>query len=123
MNKLKNQVQLIGHLGRDPEILELQDGKKLAKVSIATSESYTNKDGDKVEDTQWHNLIAWTGIADIFEKYLQKGSYIAVEGKLQQRSYEDKDGKQRYITEIVVQDILMLDGKTKKGKVDSKVTA
>ena len=77
MNKLKNQVRLIGHLGKDPEILDLQDGKKLAKVSIATKESYTNKDGDKVEDTQWHNLVAWMPLADLFEKYLKKGCLVA----------------------------------------------
>ena len=112
MNKLKNQVQLIGHLGKDPEIVDLQDGKKLAKVSIATNESYTNKTGEKVEDTQWHNLIAWRAMAELFEKYLKKGSYVAVEGKLQQRSYEDKEGKTRYMTEVNVQELLMLDSKS-----------
>ncbi|NNF01299.1 MAG: single-stranded DNA-binding protein [Bacteroidia bacterium] len=114
MNKLKNQIRLIGHLGKDPEIKEFNEGKKLAKTSIATSDSYTNKDGDKVEETQWHNLVAWGGIAEVFEKYLKKGSFIAVEGKLQQRSYEDKDGKTKYITEVNVQEMLMLDSKTKK---------
>ena len=114
MNKLKNQVQLIGHLGKDPEIVDLNDGKKLAKVSIATNDSYTNKSGDKVEETHWHNLVAWRGIAEVFEKYLKKGSYVAVEGKLQHRSYEDKEGNTKYITEVNVQEMLMLDSKTLK---------
>jgi single-strand DNA-binding protein len=111
MNNLKNRVQLIGNLGMNPEIKNLESGKKLAKFSIATNESYKNAKGEKIEDTQWHNLIAWGKTADIIEKYLQKGTEVAVEGKLTNRSYDDKDGNKRYITEIVVNEILMLGNK------------
>ncbi len=111
MNNLKNKVQLIGNLGMNPEIKTLESGKKLAKFSIATNESYKNAKGEKVEDTQWHNLIAWGKTADIIEKYLQKGNEVAVEGKLTNRSYDDKDGNKRYITEVVVNELLMLGGK------------
>jgi single-strand DNA-binding protein len=112
MNNLKNKVQLIGNLGMNPEIKTLESGKKLAKFSIATNESYKNAKGEKVEDTQWHNLIAWGKTADIIEKYLQKGNEVAVEGKLTNRSYDDKDGNKRYVTEIVVNELLMLGGKS-----------
>jgi|TARA_B100000809_G_scaffold70283_1_gene67759 single-strand DNA-binding protein len=111
MNNLKNRVQLIGNLGMNPEIKNLESGKKLAKFSIATNESYKNAKGEKIEDTQWHNLIAWGKTADIIEKYLQKGTEVAVEGKLTNRSYDDKDGNKRYVTEIVVNEILMLGNK------------
>jgi single-strand DNA-binding protein len=111
MNTIKNKVQLIGNLGMNPEIKNLDSGKKLAKFSIATNESYKNAKGDKVEETQWHNLIAWGKTADIIEKYLQKGNEVAIEGKLTNRSYDDKDGNKRYITEIVVNEILMLGSK------------
>ena len=111
MNTIKNKVQLIGNLGMNPEIKNLDLGKKLAKFSIATNEFYKNAKGEKVEDTQWHNLIAWGKTADIIEKYLQKGNEVAIEGKLTNRSYEDKDGNKRHITEIVVNEILMLGSK------------
>ncbi len=111
MNNLKNKVQLIGNLGMNPEIKVLESGKKLAKFSIATNESYKNVKGEKIEDTQWHNLIAWGKTADIIEKYLQKGNEIAIEGKLTNRSYDDKDGNKRYVTEIIVNDLLMLGSK------------
>jgi len=111
MNNLKNRVQLIGNLGMNPEIKTLESGKKLAKFSIATNESYKNAKGEKIEDTQWHNLIAWGKTADIVEQYLQKGNEVAIEGKLSNRSYDDKDGNKRYVTEIVVNELLMLGGK------------
>lgn len=111
MNTLRNKVQLIGNLGNNPEIKTLDSGKKLAKFSIATNESYKNAEGEKVTDTQWHNLIAWNKTADIVEKYLEKGKEIAVEGKLTSRSYDDNDGNKKYITEIVVTELLMLGGK------------
>jgi len=111
MNALKNKVQLIGNLGKDPEIITLESGKKLAKFSIATNESYKNAKGEKVEDTQWHNVIAWNKTAEIVEKYLVKGNEVAVEGKLTTRNYEDKDGIKKYITEIVVNELLMLGNK------------
>ena len=110
MNNLKNKVQLIGNLGMNPGIKILESGKKLAKFSIATNESYKNAKGEKIEDTQWHNLIAWGKTADIVEQYLQKGNEVAIEGKLNNSSYDDKDGNKRYVTEIVVNELLMLGG-------------
>lgn len=111
MNALRNKVQLIGNLGMNPEIKTLDSGKKLAKMSIATNESYTNAKGDLVKETQWHNLIAWGKTVDIIEKYLKKGSEVAIEGKLINRNYLDKDGLKRYITEIQINELLMLDKK------------
>ncbi|MDF1672451.1 MAG: single-stranded DNA-binding protein [Vicingaceae bacterium] len=111
MNNLKNKVQLIGNLGNTPEVINLETGKKLAKFSIATNESYKNTKGEQIKDTQWHNIIAWGKTADIIEKYLEKGSEVAIEGKLVNRSYDDKDGNKRYITEILVNELLMLGNK------------
>jgi single-strand DNA-binding protein len=111
MNALRNKVQLIGNLGMDPEVKSLDGGKKLAKVSIATSETYKNSKGEQIKETQWHNLIAWGKTAEIIEKYLKKGSEVAVEGKLINRNYIDKEGVKRFITEIEVSEVLMLDSK------------
>ncbi|MDT0605900.1 single-stranded DNA-binding protein [Croceitalea rosinachiae] len=108
MNALKNKVQLIGNLGQDPEIVTMDNGNKLAKFSIATSENYKNAQGEKVEDVQWHNIVAWGKTADIVENYLTKGKQVAVEGKLTHRSYETKEGDKRYITEIRCNELLML---------------
>ena len=111
MSTLRNKVQLIGNLGNNPEIITLESGKKLAKFSIATNESYKNSQGEKVTDTQWHNIVAWNKTAEIIEKYLTKGKEIAIEGKLTSRSYETKEGEKRYITEVVVNELLMLGNK------------
>jgi len=111
MNTLRNKVQLIGNLGNDPEIITLESGKKLAKFSLATNESYKNSEGEKITQTDWHNLIAWGKTADIIEKYVTKGKEIAVEGKLTSRSYDDKEGNKRYVTEVVVNEVLMLGNK------------
>ena len=108
MNTLRNKVQLIGNLGNDPEIINLESGKMLAKFSIATNENYKNADGEKITDTQWHNVVVWGKTASIVEKYLTKGKEVAVEGKLTNRSYETKDGEKRYVTEIVCNELLML---------------
>ena len=108
MNTLRNRVQLIGNLGNDPEIIDLESGKKLAKFSIATNESYKNAQGDVVKNTEWHNVIAWGKTAEIIEKYLAKGNEVAIEGKLTSRSYEDKEGIKRYVTEINCNELLML---------------
>ena len=107
MNALKNRVQLIGHLGQDPEVKQT-NGSTLARFSLATTERYKNKQGERVEDTQWHNIVIWGNLAEIAEKYLQKGKEIALEGRLSHRSYEDKDGNKRYITEVVANEFLML---------------
>lgn len=108
MSTLRNKVQLIGHLGQDPEIINLESGKKLAKFSLATNETYKNQKGERVTDTQWHNIIAWGKTAEIIENYLAKGKEVAVEGKLTSRSYDDKDGQKRYITEVVCNELVML---------------
>lgn len=113
MNNLKNSVRLIGNLGMSPEVKETANGKKLAKFSIATNESYKDENGQKVEETIWHNLIVWGKQADIAEKYLTKGSEVAIEGKLSNRNYTDKDGIKRYVTEIIVNEFLLLGSRTK----------
>lgn len=112
MYALKNKVQLIGNLGNAPEVKTTENGKKLARFSVATNESYRNAGGEKVTETTWHNLVAWGKVADIAEKYLAKGSEVAIEGKLINRSYTDKDGNKKYITEIQVNELLMLGSKT-----------
>ncbi len=111
MYSLRNKVQLIGNLGKTPEIRTTESGKKLVKFSVATNEIYTNQKGEKVKETQWHNLVAWGKLADIAEKYLNKGSEIAIEGKLISRDYTDKEGNKKYVTEIQVNELLMLGGK------------
>ena len=113
MKNLKNKVQLIGNLGSDPEVKQLESGKTVAKLPLATSEAYINSDDEKVTDTQWHNLVAWGKTAEFAEKYLKKGDKIAVEGKLVYRSYEDKEGIKQYVTEILVNEFLMLGSKDK----------
>lgn len=107
MTSLKNSVQLIGRLGNNPEIKNFDSGKKMASFSLATNEAYHNSKGEKVEDTQWHNIIAWGKKAELIENYLQKGNEIALEGKLINRSYE-KDGVKKYITEVSMNELLML---------------
>jgi single-strand DNA-binding protein len=111
MYALKNKVQLIGNLGNAPEVKTTESGKKLARFSVATNESYRNTKGEKVTETTWHNLVAWGKVADIAEKYLNKGSEVAIEGKLINRSYTDKDGNKKYITEVQVNELLMLGSK------------
>lgn len=108
MSSLKNKVQLIGNLGTDPEIITLDSGKLLAKFTLATNDYYNNANGERVQNTEWHNILAWNKNAEIIEKYVSKGQEIAIEGKLTNRSYEDKEGVKRYITEIVVNELLML---------------
>lgn len=112
MNNLRNSVRLIGNLGAAPEVKNLDKGNKVAKLALATNESYTNAKGEKVTDTQWHNLVAWGKTAEIVEKYLNKGSEVAIEGKLTSHSYTDKQGVKKYVTEVVVNEILMLDKKS-----------
>ncbi|MGD0581381.1 MAG: single-stranded DNA-binding protein [Bacteroidales bacterium] len=108
MNTLKNRVQLIGNLGMDPETKTLESGKKVVKFTMATSDSFKNGDGQKINETTWHNVVAWNGLADIAGKFLKKGGQVAVEGKIVYRSYEDKNGVTKYITEIVANELLLL---------------
>ena len=105
---MKNTVQLIGHVGQDPEVKSLEGGKKLANISIATNEVYYKENGDKVEKTEWHRVTAWGKTAEIIEKYVTKGKEIAIEGKLTHRSYDDKDDVKRFITEVVANEVLLL---------------
>jgi single-strand DNA-binding protein len=105
---MKNKVQLIGHVGQDPEIKTFDGGKKVANLTIATNEVYYKENGDKVEQTEWHKISAWGKTAEIIEKFVTKGKEIAVEGKLTHRSYDDKDGNKRYVTEVVVNELLLL---------------
>lgn len=102
---------LIGHLGKDPEVRHLDNNSVVANFPLATSESYTDKQGNRVEQTEWHNIVLWRRLAEIAEQYLRKGSMIYVEGRIRTRSYEDRDGNKRYITEIVCNNMQMLDKK------------
>lgn len=108
MSTLRNKVQLVGNVGQEPTITDLESGKKVARVSLATNENYKNSKGEKVTDTQWHTLVAWGKTAEIIEKFVSKGNEIAIEGKLTSRSYDDKDGNKRYVTEVIVSEILLL---------------
>lgn len=103
MNEVQNMVQLSGNLGRDPEIRVFDGNKKMARFSIATPETITNALGEKIQQTQWHNAVAWGKTAELVEKSVSKGQHISVEGRLSSRSYLAKDGTRKYTTDIVVQ--------------------
>jgi single-strand DNA-binding protein len=111
MNSLRNRVQLIGHLGMNPQIKIMDSGSKLAKFTLATNETYTNSNGEKVTETEWHQVVAWNKTADLIESYLQKGKEVALEGKLTTRSWEDANGVKKYTTEIVCSEVLFLGGR------------
>ena len=104
---LKNKVQLIGNVGQTPDIRTTASGRKWARFSLATNEVYHNANGEKVKETQWHQLVAWGKLAELVEKFLPKGKELAVEGKLVNRSYTDKEGVKKYITEVHVNEILL----------------
>jgi len=112
MNNLRNKVQLIGNVGQLPEVKTLDNGKKVANLSLATNETYTNTNGEKITNTQWHNLVAWGKNAEIIEGYVKKGDEIAIEGKLQYETYNDKEGNKRYLTKVNINDLLMLGSKS-----------
>jgi single-strand DNA-binding protein len=116
MNSLKNRVTLIGNLGQDPETKTTESGKKVTKFTLATSDGYKNSDGQKVNETTWHNIVAWNGLADIAGRFLKKGKEVAVEGRIVYRNYEDKNGVTKYITEIVLNDLLLLRSGKNGGK-------
>lgn len=103
-----NKVILIGRLGKDPEVINFESGTKKTSFSLATGESYTNRNGEKIENTEWHNIVMWRKLAEIGEQYLRKGDPVYIEGKIRTRSYDDKDGNKRYITEIEVDNLSML---------------
>ncbi len=106
-----NKVILVGNLGKDPEVRYLEGGTAVANFTLATSETYKDKGGNRIEQTEWHNVVVWRGLAEIAEKYLRKGSMVYVEGKLRTRQWEDKDGVKRYTTEIIADNMTMLGGK------------
>lgn len=108
MSTLKNKVQLIGNVGNDPKVTVLENGKKVIRFSLATNENYKNAKGEKVQSTNWHNIVAWNKTAEIIEGYTVKGKQIAIEGKLTSRSYETKEGEKRYVTEVVINEVLLL---------------
>ena len=117
MSNLRNNVQLIGRLGKSPEVKQLESGRFVANVSIATNDIYKNAKGEKVIETQWHNLVAWGKNAENFQKILNKGDEVAIQGKLTHRSYEDKDDITRYVTEIVVNEFVKLSNKLQMANV------
>lgn len=106
-----NKVILVGHLGKDPEVRHLEGNVSVASFPLATSETY-NKDGKRIEQTEWHNIVMWRGLAEVAAKYLQKGKLVYIEGKLRTRSYEDREGVKRYATEIVAENFTMLGRKS-----------
>ena len=119
MNALRNKVQLIGHLGAKIEVKTLESGKVVGNVNLATNEVYKNQKGEKITETTWHRLVIWGKNAEVLDKYTDKGSEIAVEGKISNRDYTDKDGVKRFITEIVVNEILLMGEKTAKMKEEA----
>jgi single-strand DNA-binding protein len=108
MNTLRNSVRLVGNLGIDPEVKTFDNNRKMARLSLAISESYKNDKGEKITDTQWHNLVFWNSQANLAEEYLKKGDQVAIEGRLSSRNYTDKEGIKRYMTEIVVNEFLKM---------------
>jgi len=114
MSTIKNHVQLIGNVGQEPTVTNLESGKKVARLSLATNENYKNGKGEKQTDTNWHTVVAWGKVADIIEKFVDKGREIGIVGKLKTRTYTTDDGNQRYVTEVVANEILLLNGKPNK---------
>ncbi len=113
MNTLKNKVQLIGHLGYDPEVREIAPGRKVARMSVATHGSHRNADGDRVSTTQWHTVVAWGRTAEMVERMLRKGTGVVLEGRLVHRTYEGRDGQKRQVSEVVLSDFQLLAARTK----------
>lgn len=107
-----NKVILVGHLGKDPEVRHLESGAAVANFSMATTESYKDKNGNRQDQTEWHNIVLWRGLAEVAEKYLRKGNLVYIEGKLKTRSWQDKEGATRYTTEIVGDNMTMLGSKS-----------
>jgi len=108
MSSIKNHVKLIGNIGQDPNVTNLENGRKVARLSLATNENYKDAKGEKQTDTNWHTIVAWGKTAEIVEKYVTKGKEVGISGKLKTRSYTTDDGNQRYVTEVVADEILLL---------------
>jgi single-strand DNA-binding protein len=116
MSSLANRVTLIGNLGHDPETKNIEGGKKVVHFTLATKDGFKNAEGQRVNETTWHNIVAWNGLADVAGKFLKKGNEVAVEGRIVYRTYEDKKGATKYITEIVLSDLELLRNGNPKGK-------
>ncbi|SFF51677.1 single-stranded DNA-binding protein [Thermoflexibacter ruber] len=114
-----NKVMLIGNLGKDPEEQTLEGGITVAKFSLATTESYKDDKGETHSLTEWHSIVAWRSLADLAGKYLKKGSTIYLEGKIKTRSYEDKEGNKKYVTEIIAESFIMLDKPADKAEINA----
>lgn len=114
-----NKVILVGNLGKDPEVRTLENGAKVANFTLATSETYKNREGQKVTTTEWHNIVLWRGLADIADRFLKKGNQVYIEGKIKTRSWDDKDGVKRYTTEILGDNLTMLGGRRDMEESDS----
>ncbi|WP_117884177.1 single-stranded DNA-binding protein [Aureibaculum luteum] len=114
MSTIKNHVQLIGNVGQEPTITNLESGKKVARLSLATNENYKNSKGERQTNTNWHTVIAWGKTADIIERYVIQGKEIGIVGQLKTRSYETKEGDKRYLTEVIANEILLLNGNPSK---------
>lgn len=114
MRTIKNHVQLIGNVGQEPTVTSLESGKKVARFSLATNENYKNTKGEKQKDTNWHTIVAWGKTAEIVEKYIEKGREVGITGKLKTRIYTTDDGNQRYVTEVVADEILLLGNKNER---------
>jgi single-strand DNA-binding protein len=108
MNALRNKVQLIGNVGHEPEIKTLDSGKKVAKFTLATNENFKSADGTKIEETVWHSVVAWNGLAELSSKYLKKGKQVCIEGRISYRTYTDKNGVTKNVTEIIASDLMLL---------------
>ena len=133
MNALRNKVQLIGRLGQDPDIKTLESGKKVAHFTMATNENFKSADGTKTEETTWHSIVAWNGLAELASKYLKKGREVCIEGRISYRSYTDKNGMPKSVTEIVASDLVLLssggmvkedlpkEGKVKESRAKEKI--
>ena len=115
-----NKVILIGNVGNDPEVKYIKENVPVARFSLATTESYKDKNGERVSNTEWHNIVVWRGLATVVEKYVKKGSKLYIEGKLTHRKYEDKEGQTKYYTEIVCRDMTMLDSKGSSEQSENK---
>jgi single-strand DNA-binding protein len=120
MNSLKNKVILVGRLGQNPETKTIEGNKKVTHFTLATDDSYKNADGQKISEATWHNITAWNGLADIADRFLKKGVQVAVEGRIVYRSYEDKKGVTKNVTEIVLNDLVLLGSGKGKGNANGK---
>jgi single-strand DNA-binding protein len=116
-----NKVILVGNVGKDPETRHLEGGNTVSKFSLATSEVYKNKEGEKITNTEWHNIVLWKGLAEIAEKYVKKGSQLYIEGRIRTRSYTDQDNNTRYVTEIIGDSMQMLGKRAEGGSADIPV--